>query len=140
SLYSDSYVAKEVEPKRTKVKESMEKLELMLQALAKKKFELHGVEDKNTQLRAKYDALITKNAKIEAEIEETRVKLIRVDKISTQQFKYRTNAQEDCINSPKPKEIPEVFIQYLGIDPVSILGQFAIETELAERLILKSYV
>ncbi|KAA6382941.1 MAG: hypothetical protein EZS28_021534 [Streblomastix strix] len=49
SLYSYSHVAKEVEPKRAKVKESMEKLELMQQALAKKKFELHGVEDKKTQ-------------------------------------------------------------------------------------------
>ncbi|KAA6394429.1 MAG: hypothetical protein EZS28_010041 [Streblomastix strix] len=48
------------------------------------------------------------------------------------------NAQEDCINSPKPKEIPDVFIQYLGIVPVSMLRQFALETGFAERLILKS--
>ncbi|KAA6358608.1 MAG: hypothetical protein EZS28_045866 [Streblomastix strix] len=44
SLYSYSHVAKEVEFKRTKVKESMEKLELMQQALAKKKFELRGLK------------------------------------------------------------------------------------------------
>ncbi|KAA6383487.1 MAG: putative dynein heavy chain [Streblomastix strix] len=49
SLYSYSHVVKEVEPKRAKVKESMEKLEMMQQALARKKFELHGVEDKKTQ-------------------------------------------------------------------------------------------
>ncbi|KAA6394479.1 MAG: putative dynein heavy chain axonemal [Streblomastix strix] len=81
SQYSYSHVAKEVEPKRAKVKESMEKLELMLQALAKKKFELHGVEDKNAYIKAKYDASVSKKAKIEDEIEASRVKLIRVEKL-----------------------------------------------------------
>ncbi|KAA6368293.1 MAG: putative dynein heavy chain [Streblomastix strix] len=81
SLQLCSHVAKEVELKRAKVKESMEKLELMQQALAKKKFELRGVEDKNAYIKAKYEASISKKAKIETEIEATRVKLIRVEKL-----------------------------------------------------------
>ncbi|KAA6359422.1 MAG: hypothetical protein EZS28_045052 [Streblomastix strix] len=81
SLYQYSHVAKEVEPKRAKVKESMEKLELMQQALAKKKFELHGIEDKNAYIKAKNDATVSKKAKIEADIEASRVKLIRVEKL-----------------------------------------------------------
>ncbi|KAA6375432.1 MAG: hypothetical protein EZS28_029042 [Streblomastix strix] len=81
SQYSYIDVAKEVQPKRAKVKESMEMLELMQQALAKKKFELHGVEDNNAYRKAKYDASISKKAKIKAEIEATRMKLIRVEKL-----------------------------------------------------------
>ncbi|KAA6394430.1 MAG: putative dynein heavy chain [Streblomastix strix] len=81
SQYSYIHVAKEVQPKRAKVKESMEKLELMQQALAVKKFMLHRVEDKNAYIKSKCDASVSKKAKIEAVIEVTRVKLIRVEKL-----------------------------------------------------------
>ncbi|KAA6358077.1 MAG: putative dynein heavy chain, partial [Streblomastix strix] len=81
ALYEYSEVAKEVAPKKAKVKESMAKVAQMQEALAAKKFELHEVEDKLAQLKAKYDASVARKAKIEAEMEATRVKLNRAEKL-----------------------------------------------------------
>ncbi|KAA6352846.1 MAG: hypothetical protein EZS28_051627 [Streblomastix strix] len=46
-----------------------------------KKAELREVQDKLAQLKAKYDLLVLKKAKIEAKIEATRVKLDRTEKL-----------------------------------------------------------
>ncbi|KAA6385072.1 MAG: hypothetical protein EZS28_019400 [Streblomastix strix] len=81
SQYSYCQVAKEVQFKRAKVKESMEKLELIQQTFAKKKDELHEILSKFAYLKVKYDSSISKKAKIEAEIEAIRVKLISVEKL-----------------------------------------------------------
>ncbi|KAA6360270.1 MAG: putative dynein heavy chain, partial [Streblomastix strix] len=81
ALFDYSEVAKEVAPKRAKVKESMTKLAQMNEALSAKKAELREVQDKLAQLKAKYDASVSKKAKIESEIEATRVKLDRAEKL-----------------------------------------------------------
>ncbi|KAA6365550.1 MAG: hypothetical protein EZS28_038921 [Streblomastix strix] len=52
----------------------------MNEALSAKKAELRQVQDKLAQLKAKYDASVSKKDKIEAEIEATRVKLDRAEK------------------------------------------------------------
>jgi dynein heavy chain len=81
ALYEYSEVAAEVEPKKVKVKDSQEKLALMQKTLAEKKSELQELEDKLSLLKNRYDVSVKKKATIEAEIDATKVKLVRAQKL-----------------------------------------------------------
>ncbi|KAK2951696.1 putative Dynein axonemal heavy chain 1 [Blattamonas nauphoetae] len=83
ALYDYSEVAKEVAPKREKVKKSQEQLAEMKQKLADKKAELREVEEKMETLERRYNASVRKKEEIETNIDNTRIKLERAEKLTS---------------------------------------------------------
>lgn len=167
ALYEYSEVAAVVEPKKVKVKESQERLAVLQKALAEKKAELQEVEEKLVQLKNRYDSSVKKKATIEAEIEATRVKLVRAEKLTnglSEEYKRWTLTVKDLETSrstllgdallatgyvtylgPFTSDFRRVIteqwtqqIQKFGI-PIRIDRQFSLEEALGNSLQIRSW-
>eukprot|EP00911_Craspedida_sp_UC1_P001417 UC1_evm1s1067 len=74
-------VAKNVEPKRIKLKEANEKLEVVKAQLAAAKERLREVQDRIADMEAKFEAMVTKKQQLEDKAEECTLKLQRAEKL-----------------------------------------------------------
>ena len=76
-----SKVAKNVEPKKLALKKSQEEVAEMAIILAQKKAELDAVEAQLAGLNAQYESSMAKKADLEAQANDTKLKLVRADKL-----------------------------------------------------------
>ena len=74
-------VAKNVEPKRIKLREASEKLEIVKKQLAAAKARLTEVQDRIADMEAKFTAMVAKKKQLEDKAEECVAKLARAEKL-----------------------------------------------------------
>lgn len=81
AMHKYHHVAKNVEPKRQRLKKAKEELAMTMEQLNNAKARLKEVKDRISEMQAKYDAMVAKKQQLEDKAEECSLKLRRAEKL-----------------------------------------------------------